>query len=247
MNSIKTKILTSYLTIIGCVVILLIITTIVHYGLINKYEQINSNLVDVQTFNETAIGLTDDAYSGFKTNDYSVYDKRLNDIKAIEKILDSRFQDNKASLIAYRGAKNSLAVIIKDISETKKQLDQSSDLESISSFYQENVAKFEYVKQNVTDLILTETENLARVSRDVQKIQAVLTFAIITIIVLGTAGSIILAFALAKKITAPIIDLSEIAKSITRGNLKLSVSSYLLAKKDEIGSLANSFDLMLIN
>lgn len=237
----------SYLTLIGVVMTLLVITAVLNYRFVSKYEQINDNIIQEQALKDVASGLTDDAYNGFKTNDYGNYDKKLNDIRAIQKILDARFTNDIASQTTYRGVKNSLVAVIEDIAKVKEQLDQTGDLGSISGFYQDNTAKFDYVKQNIADLILVETGNLARVTSEIRKTKAVLTYIIIAIVLLGTAGSITYAIVFSRKITEPIISLSETARSIAGGNFKLNVKQDLLKMKDETGSLSNSFDLMLQN
>lgn len=247
MNSIKFRVLLSYLLLIGVFITLLVITVFLNNRLVSKYEQINNNIIQEQALKDKASGLTDDAYNGFKTNDYSNYDKRLTDILEIEAILDVRFANDMASQVAYRGAKNSLAAVVNDITEVRKQLDQTGDLGSISQFYQDNTAKFEYVKQNIADLILVETGNLARVTVEMQRTKLILTIIMITIVIIGIVGSIIYAVVISRKITEPIISLSETARNIAEGDLQLNVREDLLTMQDETGSLSNSFHLMLQN
>jgi PAS domain S-box-containing protein len=245
MNSIRNRVLLSYSVIIASTTILLIVAIVINYFLIQNYESINSNIVKVQELNDTASGLTEDAYSyGFKTNDYSKYNQRVAQIYSIEKVLDERFLNNKKSLTAYRGAKNSIAAVIEDITETKNQLEKGN-IGSISSFYEKNFTKLEYAKQSITDLIVAETENLATVTRQMQTPRTILIFAIFAIVIFGTFFSVIFAFFISDRISRPLVVLSSLAEKIPTGNLEFNVDKQMLERNDEVGSLFRSFKNMV--
>ena len=245
MNSIRKRVLLSYLAIIAGVITLLIITVVINYYLVGQYEQVNSNIVEIQALNDAASGLTDDAYSGFQTSDYSQYNQRLANVRAIEKILDTRFNNNIPSLVAYRGVKNTLEVVTNDIAQVKKQLEQSEDLGSISSFYQENTAKYDYASQSITDLISAETENLTKVTQQMEKIKESFMYLIIAIVALGTLASIVLAVVFSSTLTRPVVSIASLAEKISAGNLEFNIEDKMLTRKDEIGSLFRSFKKMV--
>jgi len=245
MNSIRKRVLLSYLAIIAGVIALLITTVIANYYLVAQYETVTSNIVEIQALSDTASGLTDDAYSGFKSNDYRNYNKRVTQVRTIEKNLETRFGNNNVSLIAYRGVNNSLEAVIGDITRVKKQLQQNGDLGSISSFYQENSTKYDYASQSITSLLLAETENLVKVTQQMEKLKTILLYVIIAIVALGTLASIILAYIFSGKITTPLINLALLAEKISTGNLEFKTENIMLTRKDEIGSLFRSFTKMV--
>jgi methyl-accepting chemotaxis protein len=245
MNSIKKRVLLSYLTIIACVITLSIITVVVNYYLVSQYEQVNSNIVEIQALSDEASGLTGDAYNGFQTNSYSKYDQRVIRVRAIEKNLDMRFGNNQVSLIAYRGVKNSLEAVTKNISEVRKQLQKSGDLDSLSTFYKENTTQYDYAAQSITDLTLAEDVNLAKVTQQMEKLKVLLIYLTIAIFILGTLIATVLAVVFSNRLIDPLVSLAFIAGKITSDNLVLSVEEKMIKRQDEIGSLFRAFESML--
>lgn len=189
--------------------------------------------------------LPEDAYNGMKSNDFTKYDKRLESIRKVEKELDLQFNGSDESLIAYRGAKNSLATIVTDIQSARDKLKQSGDIQGMSELFREVTTKFDYVKQNIDSLILIETKNLAKVTQELRQTRTYIIYGFVLLLILGTAGAIFYAFVFSKKLTEPIINLSETASRIAEGDLTLNVRDSSLKQKDEIGSLSVSFDSMV--
>lgn len=245
MNSIKKKLLISYLIIITIMGALLVLMATFDYSLVNQYERISNNIVLEQSLSDLAGGLPEDSYNGFKSNDLSKYEKRLQAIRDVEKNLDARFNGNEESRVAYRGAKNSLDTIVTDIKETKEKLDQGGDIAGISELYKEVTNKFEYVKQNIDTLILTETKNLANVTKDLRRNRTITTYVLVLITLFGALGTTLYAVIFSGKLTQPIVTLSETASRIADGDLTLNVKTSLLNQRDEIGSLSVSFDSMV--
>ena len=244
MNSIKKRILLSYLTIIASAITLAITIVVVNYYLANQYERVNNNMVEIQALSDKASGLTGDAYSGFQTNNYSKYDQRLVSVRAIEKNLDMRF-DNQASLIAYRGVKNSLGAVINNIVKVRKQLRQSGNLNSISTFYKENATQYDYVTQSITDLILAENVNLTTVTQQTEQLETRLLYLTIAIFILGTLISIIISVIFSNRLINPLVSLALIAGGITSENLEFNIEEKMMKRQDEIGSLFRAFKNMV--
>lgn len=88
-NSIKTKVLISYLVIIFVMTMLVVGIVIISNDVLLRYEKTNNNIVLQQKLKELAFGLATDSYNGFKTNDYSKYNQRLAAIEEIKKQLDA--------------------------------------------------------------------------------------------------------------------------------------------------------------
>ena len=247
MNSIKTKLLVSYIAIIFIMLTLLLLVGVFDYTLTSKYEQISNNIVQEQALSDAASGMVQDAYNGFKSNDYSNYYQRINDIQSIEKKLDTQTDTTEESIVAYRSAKNSLSTIIQEIELAKNKLAQSGDITGISEIYQAETTKFEYVQQSIDVLILTETKTLASVTKDIQKTKTNLLYAFGLISFLISAVAVGCAFVFSNKLISPIITLADTAKKIADDDdLSVNVKDYLLHMNDETGSLSTSFNAMLL-
>jgi methyl-accepting chemotaxis protein len=244
MNSIKTKVLLSYLIIIGGMVLLLAVVLFANYTLIQRYEKISNNIVQEQAISDVAADLPSDVYNGFKTGDYTKYNQRLSDIAVIEKKLDTQLNASE-SLLAYRGVKNSLKTIVSEIDEVKQKVEQGGDIEGISKIFEEATTKFDYVNENIDDLILIETKNLARVTQELQQTRAITIYILGLIVVVASVGAALYAVVFSAKLTEPVIALSETARRIAGNELNLTVREDLLAMKDEIGSLSTSFNSMV--
>jgi PAS domain S-box-containing protein len=250
MKSIKTKTISAFLAVIGVMIILIALIIVVNLGLTNRYKQINENIVYEQALKDEVWLLVEDGYGGIKTNDYSKYTERLKKILEIENTLNSRFTAtavDKESKVAYRSVRNSLTAVIAVIEETKKDWEEGGELIGTSETFQDAILKFEFVKQNTTDLLLAETKNIAKVTHDIKKIQTFFFLIVGIIVFLVTLILVVFSFVFTKKISGSIIELSETARRISEGDLKISVSGALLERKDEIGSLSKFFALMVNN
>ena len=250
MKSIKTKIISAFLAVIGVMIILLSLVIIIDLNLIKRYERINENIIYEQTLKDGVQLLVESGYSGIKSSDYSKYYERLDEILEIEKILDLRFADADAdqeAALAYRSAKNSLAAVISIVEESRENWENTGELTGTSETYQDAIIKFEFVKQSVTELLLSEIKNIAKTTQEIKRIKAFFFVIFGFLVLFITVFLIIFAWLFTKKISDAIVDLSETAEYIIGGDLKIDVNESLLERQDEIGSLSRSFSVMVKN
>ncbi|MFA5000601.1 MAG: PAS domain-containing protein, partial [Patescibacteria group bacterium] len=250
MKSIKTKIISAFLAVIGVMIILLSLVIIIDLNLIKRYERINENIIYEQTLKDGVQLLVESGYSGIKSSDYSKYYERLDEILEIEKILDLRFADADAdqeAALAYRSAKNSLAAVISIVEESRENWENTGELTGTSETYQDAIIKFEFVKQSVTELLLSEIKNIAKTTEEIKRIKAFFFIIFGALVLLITVFLVIFAWLFTKKISDAIVDLSETAEYIIGGDLKIDVNESLLERQDEIGSLSRSFSVMVKN
>jgi len=248
MRSIRTKIITAFLIVICVTIVLIVSIIIINVSLENRYKQINQNIIYEQQLKDNIWFLVEDIYNALKSNDYIDYDKRLAEIRAEESILDVQFADpsvNEETKLDYRSVKNSLNAVIDLTESTRKSFESTGNISGISNIFTDASTKFDFVKQNTTDLLFAEVKNIANTTQDIQKIQNLLTPIALIILFLSSLGLTIFSILFARKITKPLISLSTIAKGIIDGNTDLSVAENLLKRKDEIGSLSISFDAMI--
>ena len=245
MISIKTKIVSSLLILILVMVGLMTTLILINNNLLNRYKEINSNIVYEQALKDAIWDMVEDCYNDFKTGDFTNYENDLKTISELQTILDTKTKSNKDTYAAYIGLKNSLTAVIDDVAVAKSTWESSGGTEGSTSFFETAGKKFEIVKTSTTGLIFAEVQNIATVSKDIQRIQSTLNIFTIILSVSITLLAIIYSLYFSKKITDPLVSLSMITKDIAAGNLSLSVDSKILNLKDEIGTLANSFNLML--
>lgn len=250
MRSIKYKIIAAFLTVIASMILLAGLVIIVNFNLINKYARINDNIVYEQALKDDVWLVIQDWYGGIKSHNYTDYQKRLEDINNVKKILDLKLSADDVSQetkLTYRSVNNSLAVIIKDIEAAKEKWESSGDMVGVTEVFNDTNLKLDFVKQNISNLLLIETKNIAVLTKDIQQERTLIITIFGIIIFIIAFLSIIFSVFLARKITNPIIFLSEAAQRISKEDLALGVDKELIGREDEIGSLSRSFDLMVKN
>lgn len=225
---------------------LLLVFVFNYNNVITQYQEINSNIIYEQALKDSIWNLVENFYNDSKTGDFTNYEKNLVEIQEIEQILNTKTKTNKNTYAAFLGVKNSLKVVIDDISLARIAWNENGGVATSSTFFQEAEKNFGYVKTNITELILIETENIAEISKEIEATQTLLTVTMTVFALIIIVFSLIFSVYFANTITKPITSLSKTAEGIAAGNLALDVDKNLLNIKDETGSLAKSFNAMII-
>jgi len=249
MYSIRSKITTAFIAIVTVMILMVVFIIAINSSLLSEYKKINENIIYEQNLKDNVWLLIEENYKGFTSSDYSKYDAKLIDVRKIESNLDLRFSDpsiDKEIKLAYRSTKNSLNVVINNIEEIKKNNKNVGSISNLTSSFNQSVSDFEFVKQNISDLLILETKNIANLTLEIEKKQTSLYFFVFFTIFFVIFMLSIFLVIFSKKITKPITDLSDIAQKISNGNLSLKIDKSLLDRKDEIGILSISFDNMIL-
>ncbi len=247
MRSIKNKISTLLTVIILSFVALLIVVVAAYSSLLNRYQQINSNIIYEQKLKDGVWSIVEKCYNDFKTGDFTEYEEELKNVRNIEKILDEKTRYDKDTAAAYQGVKNSLNLVISNVDEAKRNWEDNNGLGNNSAFFDTFATQFEFVKQNITDLILIENRNIATVSQEINAAQTSLDLVFTLISTLVISISFFYALNIIKKITDPITSLTLTAKKIANGNIDINVEKKLLGITDEMGSLSQSINQMVLS
>jgi signal transduction histidine kinase len=245
LKSIRTRITLTFIFVIGIMALLLIITVVANSILIRQHGQHDESIVNEQVLKDNVWLLVEDAYNGFKIHNYSDYYLRLANITALESKIEAVLYPTSETKIAFRGLKTSLEGVIKEIEVAKTGWESSNQISDISTAFTTANAKFEYVKQAIANLFIVETKNTADIVRKTERIQIIIIVSLGIIVILTILGIIVMAISFSRKITAPLIRLTELAKGISKGNLDLKVDKDLIKNEDETGILSSSFDIML--
>ena len=250
MNSIRSKIIIGFSWIVFIFALLILSIFVININLSNGYKKINNNVIYEQSLRDDIQSLIEISYNSFNTKDYSLYYKKLENIKNTESSLDLIFASdsnvNKETILAYRSLKNSLNIVINEIENNKLALEKNGSIVGVSKSIQDTFAKFEFVKQNITNLLILETKNIVLVTQETDKYQNSFIFYITITITIIIIIVIIFIVIFSRKITKPITYLSEISKKISAGDLNTPIDEKIIKEKDEIGYLADSFNLMIV-
>lgn len=249
MKSIRNKITLAFIVVITIMIMMVATIVIVNFNLLNKYKMINENIVYEQELKDDVLTLIEESYSGFNANDYSIYNTKLKEIRSLENNLDIRFGGidiDGETRLSYRSVKNSLNTVIDEIEDIKKRQNEEGAISYITTSFQDSISKFEFVKSNISDLLIVETKNIAKITQEINKKQSLLISLISLSIVLTSVILLIFAFIFSRKITKPITRLSEAASRISDGDLSMIINKELLERKDEMGSLSKSFNNMVL-
>lgn len=150
------------------------------------------------------------------------------------------------SKLAFNGLTNNINNVFYDIEIGLNNLNSGNYLEAVN---RHNLAheKNNFIKENATNLLLKELEYAKSLQMEIDKVQLLSQIIAFFLLILTTGGSIWYALVFSKKLVAPLSNLTKLAKVIEGGNYKASVDKSLLKGSDEVGSLANSFNLMVLS
>lgn len=249
LNSIKSRIIFAFSAIVFVFVFLVILVFVSNISLTNKYIKIENNIIQEQLLGDKVKNLIDISYRSFNTNDYSIYYQELENIKNIENNLDLIFEGeniDKETKLAYRSVRNSLNVVIDSVEKTKSDLSKTGGIVGVSQYYQDTVVKFEFVQQNINNLLILETKNIINATQVINKAQNTLTIATSIVVVIIIIIVIIFIIIFLKILINPINYLSEISKKITAGDLSVKINEDYLKENNEIGYLSTAFSLMVM-
>ncbi len=248
MKTIKSKIIVAFSAVILTMILVLLFVMYINFNLINQFNSVNENIVFEQDLKDNINNVGQDWYNGSKSGDFSNYYVRVAKIKSVQSVLNNRFIGYVSSQevkVAHRSLNNSVTLILQDLEEARKNLNREDQALSAAANALEINIKLGFVQQNVTNLLVAETGNIAEITQHIKQ-QHLNVFTIVgSIIFIVSLVLVVLSLWFAKKISDPIVNLSKTARKISDGDLTLSVSQNLFKKRDEIGSLSRSFAAMI--
>lgn len=245
--SIRGKIVASFLSVIVLLIISLVSVFIFHLTSVWEYKEISDALILENTLTSSVADLME-AYNAVSvapssSDRINAYEARRRSIQDTFTALDVAVVSSE-SKIAYQGLKNIIQLIIEDLDTARTAL-ESGDIVAAGKSYDEAVRKKAYVETNVTSLVLSELQNLHKIQEKIEekyRQQLILVMSWIFVVVVSTT---LYAVVFARRITHPIKVLSEVSEKVSAGNYSYRISEDLLARNDEVGTLASSLNTML--
>jgi len=164
-------------------------------------------------------------------------------IRSLEAYLDAAITD-KASLSDYIGLKNSLADLIQTIDASIAKI-ESGNLSGYDADYNNANQKYGFVKENGTTLIFSELNYIASLQQQTDRLYVICITLGIALLILTLAIGTIYSWRFSRAITTPLSRLTTLAQRIAHGDMEISMDPDLLERKDETGSLSQSFNVMV--
>jgi methyl-accepting chemotaxis protein len=245
--SIQQKILLSIIAVIVLMLLSLGSVFIFHISAVNQYRQVSDNLILEHDLQMEADKLTE-AYNALVIAPESserllAYRMVRDNIVVIFKELDQAIE-NEDTRVAYSGLKSVILNMVGDGDKGLAALERGEATTALD-LYNEIIYKRSFVHENTTSLLLTEISHLYSIQQTLEERYTIQLATVCLWIVLLVGLSILYAFVFAGRITAPIKELSLVSKEVAKGNHDFPISEKVLQRKDEVGTLAASFAVMV--
>jgi len=249
MPGIKKKLLTSFFAIIAILLISEGFFISMDYTILSKYMSLTNNMISEYRL----IGNTSSLISSFnrriKSPTDSVEISNFNffyyDTKNILTKLKAVIIDNESSVV-FTGLENNINDIIFDVEIGVNSLAGGDYLEAVSRYETAN-RKDEFVRENVTTLLLKELEYAENLQMEIERVRLLSQLIAILLLVITSVGCVWYAIVFSKRLISPLLNLTKLAKVIEGGNINAPVDEALLKGGDEVASLANSFKTMMLS
>lgn len=246
---VKKKLLVSFFAIIFILFLSEVFSVVMDRIILLKHEILSDNMLAEYSLIEKSSALV---ASFDKLVKSPTDEKEINNFNLIYSDLKQVLPQIK-SIIVYSESKiifnrleNNLNDMFFDIEIGINDLSSDNYLEGINR-YQEASKKNEFVKENVNNLLLKELEYAKSLHDAVEKVQLIIQIIVILLFMAATFGCIWYAITFSRKLVLPLTRLTKLAKVIEGGDSKSGVDTDLLKGDDEISSLANSFNNMVIS
>ena len=249
MSSIKKKLLTSFFTIISILLISEAFFIATDYMILSKYMALTSNMISEYKL----IGNTSALLFSF--------DKRIKSPLDISEInnYNSIYANIKTSLaklnnsitgydskIAFIGLENNINDVLLNLEIGVGNLNRGDYLEAVN-YHDAAHEKNNFIKENSTNLLLKELEYAKNLQTEIDKVRALSQLIAIFLLIMTVGGCAWYAIVFSKRLISPLLNLTKLAKVIEDGNLDAAVDTSLLKENNEVGSLANSFNTMVLS
>jgi methyl-accepting chemotaxis protein len=250
MNSIRWKLLRAALFIIATLSITSFGFFIMHLVVVENYKSISDNMISEYQL----MDLTSNLIAAYNTRfrNISIQDSQseqaILDINAHIDALTTRLDKSivsKDSVVSYIGLKNTITNVRKEIDTGLAALN-SGNVTDVSEHYDTANEKYSFVQDNGAQLILNELKYADSVQQNINTIYQVSAIAAGILLLATSLGCVLYMVSFSQKIVDPVQKLKEFAEQVAGGNMNVKIDETLLTRTDEIGSLSNSYQIMII-
>jgi methyl-accepting chemotaxis protein len=247
INDIKSRLLASFITIIvvlSCATFFVVGLT---YNVELQYQTIIQNLIFEYRITETSSHLVD-LYTSFlqNTNNKNIlvqYNSTNKELDTIFATLKNTITYDKSTVV-YNRLLNSKNFIEEYCERGIKAGEARNFSDTLAIFNQVTTGKIN-IQNDTGLLILAELDYAQQKQQSLQILQLISWIVGITLFLCVATGSVIFAVTFSRRMSAPLIILSNLAKKIAEGDLSTQIPQTLLKSEDEIGSLSRLIDIMV--
>jgi len=249
MQSIKKKLLTSFFVIIATLLISEGFFVTMDHVILMKYWALVDNMVSEYKLIENSSTLLSSFNKRIKSPSDTAEIKHFNSIHLDTENLLAKVKAAivySDSRIAFTGLENNINDVIFDTEIGVNNLMSGDYLEAVNR-YDSASRKNSFVRENATNLILKELEYAENLQVEIDRVRLLSEIFSGLLLVVTTLGCIGHAIGFSKRFVEPLSNLTKLAKVIEGGDLSVTVDETLLKGKDEVASLANSFNTMVLS
>jgi signal transduction histidine kinase/HAMP domain-containing protein len=249
MKSIKGELFHAFLVVISALAIIGIGFLLVHAYVVEKYKNTVDTTVQERQLLTVASDLTNvynTLYLNSNTNTTSAEQQLAqakSTIKSITNHLNTAIVDNQ-SKADYISLKNTINALVGGINTSLDHLERGN-IADYTTDYNYITKLYGYVQDNDTNLIFSQLDYINSISAGLNRTYELSELLGIGALVVLGCGSIVYSIRFARRLTRPLSQLTSVAEKISGGATEVPIESDLLGRQDEIGSLANSFSVML--
>jgi nitrogen fixation/metabolism regulation signal transduction histidine kinase len=249
MRGIKAKLLTAFLTVIAVLFIAETFNSAMSFILIQKYQKITDSMISEYQIIETTSNLVNSFYDLIQyANDKQRVDTFNHNLTALNNLLaklDKNIND-PGSWTVYLGVKSSVNNVVSEANKGVAAI-LAGNFSEVTNYYNVANQKNIFVKENTSNLLLKQLEYTEKLQADINRTQLWIQIIGIILFIGVFLGCLWYSLSFSRTFINPLLKLTKLAKIIGDGNLEANVESDLLKGNDEIASLANSFNSMVLS
>jgi len=250
MGSIKNRLLGAFLLVIAIFSIASFIFFILNFTAVQQYKSISDNMIAEYRMVDNTTKLID-AYNVYlqsagtsTTKSKAQIEQAKAEIKELSFFLDTSIL-NLESKANYLGFNASVTQLIKKVDDSIKTFEQGS-IKNYFSDYNEVNKEYGFVRSNGTSLIFSQLKYSTSIQNRINQTYFISITLGLSTLVLLIIGCTIFVIQFASKLTKPLTSLTNASEQLASGKMEVVIDNTLLEQKNELGTLAQSFNTMTL-
>jgi len=246
-QSIRKKLIASFFAIIIILIISNGFYIVMDSIIIQKYASLTDNMISEYKI----IGGSSDLMESLKTLiKYSNDPVKVAQLQTDRTELQALLSKLKVSIVDYE-SKVVFTAMENTVNDLIFAVDQGANdilagnFLNITDRYDAANKKNSFVKENTVNLLLKQLEYAKNLQIEIDRVRWITQLISLLLFTIVSIGCIWYALAFSKELTAPLSNLTKLAKVIEGGDLNAVVDKKLMKGSDEVASLANSFNTMV--
>ena len=247
IHSIRTKIIAAIFAVVAFMALLGLHVLRVHVLALRSHDRQMSGIISeyrLSVATDQLIAVYSSCIQNPQNSDYrAFFAQKASEVEFLLAALANRPRTSDYESL-FAGLENTARHVLSLCREGIAALD-AREVGKTETIYQDLIRKQQFVVDNSARLIVREVEQ-ASADQSRLKLETKRSLAALSIVLsAAVAACIFYALSVAKTLTLPLRALTGVARTIASGDMSADVPPHLLARPDEAGSLAASFNQML--